>query len=457
MNGHTLIFGMGQSGQSVARYLSRRGQAFAAADTRGDPTLAAVWQADFPGVPVRMGALLPDLLDGVNQLVVSPGLAMDEPLIVAALARGIAVRGDMDLALRENRLPTVLITGSNGKSTVTALVGVLLQALGLKTAVGGNFGTPALDLLRDEADVFVLEVSSFQLETMVLADYPPTAATVLNVSQDHLDRHGTMADYAAIKAQVLCHAATAVVNQDDPLVAAMPSLKEGRRVAFSLAAPTRDSDFGRIERNGRHWLMQGDQPILPVDELGVRGTHNQANALAALALVQGIVPDVAMDDARLLAALRAFGGLAHRAQPVGTVGGVLCIDDSKATNVGAAVAAIQGIDAPLVLIAGGQGKGQDFTPLGQALRAHAVGVVLIGQDQAAVAAAVATACGAGMPLRRAGSMIDAVAEALALAPAGGVVLLAPACASLDMFANYQDRGRQFAAAVVAMAEKEAMA
>ncbi len=228
-----LILGMGGSGQSVARYFARIGRPFAAADTRSDAALASMWREQFGGedrLRITLGALPTSLLDGVDEVIVSPGLALTTPLIVAAQARGIPVRGDVDLALRAHRLPTVLITGSNGKSTVTALVGALFDALGMPAAVGGNFGTPALDLLTQDAAVWVLEVSSFQLETMRLADYPPTAATVLNVSQDHLDRHGSMAAYAAIKAAVLSHAATAVVNAEDPLVAAMPRAAQARRV-----------------------------------------------------------------------------------------------------------------------------------------------------------------------------------------------------------------------------------
>lgn len=447
-HGTALIFGMGSSGQSVARYLTRMGRSFRAADTRADEALRQQWQAQFDGA-VTLGDLPLTLLDGIEELIVSPGLALTEPLIVAAQTRGIPVRGDVDLALRANRLPTVLITGSNGKSTVTALVGALFDALGMPAAVGGNFGTPALDLLTQDAAVWVLEVSSFQLETMTLAEYPPTAATVLNVSQDHLDRHGSMPAYAAIKAAVLSHAATAVVNAEDPRVAAMPSAAQARRVQFASTAPIAPNDFGRIERDGALWLAQGDAPILPVAELGILGLHNQMNALAALALVQGVLPEVRFDDPRIHAVLRGFTGLAHRAQTVGWLDSVRCIDDSKATNVGAAVAAISGIDAPLVLIAGGQGKGQDFSPLAEALRGRAVGLVLLGQDQQQIADAVAQAGLGALPQRRVGSMTDAVTAAAELAPPDGVILLAPACASLDMFANYQDRGRQFAAAVAA--------
>ncbi|WP_407276208.1 UDP-N-acetylmuramoyl-L-alanine--D-glutamate ligase [Halothiobacillus sp. DCM-1] len=457
MNGQALIFGMGQSGQSVARYFTRIGRPFRAADTRRDEGLAQRWRTAFPGVEIALGDCPASLLDGVDELIVSPGLAMTEPLIQTAQARGIPVVGDMALALRDNQRPVVMITGSNGKSTVTALVGALLQSLGIRAGVGGNFGTPALDLLLDAPEILVLEVSSFQLETMQLADYAPTAATVLNVSQDHLDRHGTMAVYAGLKARVLRHAATAVINADDPWVAAMPSAAGARRVAFTLGAPAQPVDFGRIFTQGGWWLAQGAQPILPVDALGIHGSHNQANALAALALVQGVLPSVALDDPRLIETLRRFSGLPHRAQTVGVVGGVQFIDDSKATNVGAAVAAIRGIEAPLVLIAGGQGKGQDFTPLAEALRERAVAAVLLGQDQAAVAAALTRVLGEGFTQIRVQTLSAAVAAAAQWAPAGGVVLLAPACASLDMFANYQDRGRQFAQAVAALTAREATA
>lgn len=460
MDKHRLILGMGKSGQSVARYLSRLGLPFAAADTRDDAALRADWQAQYPEVVLTLGALPESLLDHVAEIVVSPGIALDIPFIVAARNRGIPIRGDIDLALHATQLPVVLITGSNGKSTVTALVGELLNAVGVSAAVGGNFGTPALDLLTTDAQALVLEVSSFQLESTHFSGLSPVAATVLNISQDHLDRHGTLAHYAEIKETVLHQARRAVLNRDDPMVAAMAKRACGEVIWFGTATPTQPGDFGLMTIAAESWLVQAVAnapalPILPAHQLGLVGSHNQMNVLAALGLVQAIVPDVALNDERLLDVLRRFTGLPHRAQSVGLIDGVRYIDDSKATNVGAAVAAIVGMAAPLVLIAGGQGKGQDFAPLTEALVGRCAGVVLLGQDQAIIAEALRAHPGATWPVRRVNSMIEAVQAAADMAPPRATVLLAPACASLDMFTNYVDRGQQFAAAVAALCAKQA--
>jgi len=455
MEKHSLILGMGKSGQSVARHLSRLGLPFAAADTRDDAALRADWLAQYPVVSVTMGTLPESLLDNVAELIVSPGIALDIPLIEAAQAKGISVRGDIDLALHATELPVVLITGSNGKSTVTALVGELLNAVGISAAVGGNFGTPALDLLATDAQALVLEVSSFQLESTDFTGLTPVAATVLNISQDHLDRHGTLAHYAEIKETALHKARRAVLNRDDPMVAAMAERTSGEVIWFGTATPTQPGDFGLMTIAGESWLVQAaaNAPalqILPVHQLGLVGWHNQMNVLAALALVQAVVPGVALNDDRLLNVLRHFTGLPHRAQSVGVIDGVRYIDDSKATNVGAAVAAIVGMKPPLVLIAGGQGKGQDFAPLAESLVGRCVGLVLLGQDQAVIAEALQNQPGATWPVRRVSSMKEAVQAAADMAPSQSTVLLAPACASLDMFTSYVDRGHQFAAAVAAL-------
>lgn len=459
MNRHHLIFGMGKSGQSVARHFTRLGVPFAAADTREDAALREFWQRTFPACSLVMGELSHSLLDAVASIIISPGIALDHPLVQAATARGITVRGDVDVALHALTKPYVLITGANGKSTVTALVGELFTALGFTAAVGGNFGTPALDLFATPADVWVLEVSSFQLESTDFTQLAPTAATVLNMSQDHLDRHGDMARYAAIKETVLHHAKVAVINRDDPMVQAMAARAQGAVLRFGAQTANAPQDFGLMNHHGAVWLARGTQPIFATAELGIHGIHNQMNALAALALVAGVLESMGhspalLMDARIAAVLRQFSGLPHRAQQVGTVGGVTFIDDSKATNVGAAVAAIAGQTAPVVLIAGGQGKGQDFAPLAQALAAQAVGLVLMGQDQAQIAQAVAATL-PELPVKRAASLREAVVLAAEMASphaaAGALVLLAPACASLDMFTSYVDRGLQFAAEVQVLA------
>lgn len=463
MKKHSLILGMGKSGQSVARHLSRLGQPFAAADTRNDAALLAEWQALYPEISLTMGTLPESVLNNVEQIIVSPGIALDIPLIISAHTKGIPVRGDIDLALHATELPVVLITGSNGKSTVTALVGELLNAVGVPAAVGGNFGTPALDLLTTDAQALVLEVSSFQLESTDFSDlspvHVPVAATVLNISQDHLDRHGSLAHYADIKETALHQARRAVLNRDDSMVVAMAGRASSEVIWFGTDTPTHPGDFGLKTISGESWLVLADShasvhQIIPVHELGLVGWHNHMNVLAALALVQAVVPGIELNDGRLVSVLRHFSGLPHRAQTVGMVGGVRYIDDSKATNVGAAVAAIVGMAPPLILIAGGQGKGQDFTPLAEALVGRCVGVILLGQDQAVIAEALQQQPGAAWPERRVGSMVEAVQAAAELAPSPCTVLLAPACASLDMFSSYMDRGQQFAAAVAALSAKQ---
>ncbi len=458
MNRYHLILGMGNSGQSVARYFTRTGQPFVAADTRDDAALRAVWAEAFAACSVTMGDLTALPLSEIESVIVSPGIPLALPLVQRAKQLGIPVRGDVDLALHALDVPYVLITGANGKSTVTALVGELLRALGVKTAVGGNFGTPALDLLAQKAEIWVLEVSSFQLESTDFTDLSPTAATVLNISQDHLDRHGDLTTYAAIKETVLHRACVSVINRDDPMVWAMAQRAFGKTITFGATPPEGVQNFGLLEHAGGLWLARGNTPIFPAAELGIFGEHNQMNALAALALVAGVLETqgnlpAQLTDGRIAQVLRAFSGLPHRAQRVGMGDGVTFIDDSKATNVGAAVAAIAGQTTPLVLIAGGQGKGQDFTPLAQALSAHGVGLVLMGQDQAQLAEAVKAQL-PKLPVRYVNSMHQAVHAAAELAApyasAGALVLLAPACASLDMFESYIDRGLQFAAAVQAL-------
>jgi len=331
--------------------------------------------------------------------------------------------------------PLIGITGSNGKSTVTALTGELLRALGLRTAVGGNFGPPALDLLAHEADVYVLELSSFQLETT--HDLGAASAAILNISADHLDRYPGMEAYIAAKARILAGARQVVLNRDDP---ALAGLAESRgAVSFGFGPPPGSEDFGIMDVDGEPCLVRGAAPLLAAADLGLRGRHNWLNALAALALVW---PWVDQPDP-LLPVLRTFAGLPHRSQLVGRRAGVDYIDDSKGTNVGATLAAIRGVAGPLVLVAGGQGKGQDFAPLADALVGKARGVLLLGVD----APLVANALSGSVPVRMVASMEEAVAAAAQWAQPGDTVLLSPACASLDMFANYAERGDRFAAAV----------
>jgi UDP-N-acetylmuramoylalanine--D-glutamate ligase len=325
------------------------------------------------------------------------------------------------------------ITGTNGKSTVTTLVGEMAQAAGIEVRVGGNLGEPALDLLAGPpARMYVLELSSFQLETTHSLQLE--AGAVLNVSPDHLDRYRDVAEYAAAKARIFERCVTAIVNLDDALVVRM--LRPGqRRLGFSLE---RDADFHLLQREGRQWLAAGSESLMPVDALRMPGRHNAANALAALAV--GTACGLPRDA--MTAVLGRFAGLPHRSQLVTEAHGVRWIDDSKGTNVGATQAAIAGLPGPLLLIAGGEGKGQDFGPLAATCRGKVREAVLIGRDARLLGAALDGSCG----VHYAGSMEDAVAVAARLARPGDAVLLSPACASFDMFRDYAHRGEVFAAA-----------
>jgi UDP-N-acetylmuramoylalanine--D-glutamate ligase len=440
-----LVVGAGVSGLSCVRHLLGEGAAVRVLDTRQIPPGLAELRALLPEGAIHLGNWPAAAFAGVDEIVVSPGVGLDEPALAAAAARGVPLVGDIELFARAATRPVLAITGSNGKSTVTTLVGTLLRGAGLKPAVGGNLGTPALDLLADaQADSYVLELSSFQLErTLSLA---PAAACVLNLSPDHIDRHGSFAAYAAAKARVLRGAAVALLNRDDPAVATLAgTLAATQRVVwFGLGAPSGADDFGLVLCGGTPWLARGDRALLPASALRLPGRHNLSNALAALALVDALGAPLEAT----LPALTAFTGLPHRTQFVAEHDAIAWYDDSKGTNVGAALAAIEGL-APtrstgrLVLILGGQGKGQDFAPLKAALAAHGRGAVLIGED----ADAIAVAIGDAVPCVRATDMQGAVAAAAALAQPGDGVLLSPACASFDMFSGYAARGDAFADAV----------
>ncbi|CAG0940726.1 UDP-N-acetylmuramoylalanine--D-glutamate ligase [Gammaproteobacteria bacterium] len=429
-----LVLGMGITGASCARHLAARGLTAWFADTRsGPPGLAAI-RAAMPEAGLLAGAVPATVPEGVGRLVVSPGVDLDLPVLLDARRRGLPVLSDLDLFAADCRAPMLGITGSNGKSTVTTMVGALLTAGGWPVAVGANLGTPALDLLGAGVQAYVLELSSFQLERS--APLALAAAVVLNVAPDHLDKHGDMAAYAAAKARIYSRCAVAVLNRDEPALAAM--VPAGTRViGFGLGRP-QGEDFGLITSQGSEWLAQGERLLLPVADLGTTGRHNVANALAALAMVAaaGGPPDTA-------AVLRGFHGLPHRMQLVARAQGITWIDDSKATNVAAAVTAIRGTSGPLVLIAGGDAKGQAFDELAAALRGRQAAVILIGQDRGRMQRELQGSAAVEL----ADTLPGAVDRARELAPAGATVLLAPACSSLDMFRNYEHRGQVFAAAV----------
>jgi len=437
-----IVVGLGKSGMSVVRHLARRGQPFAVVDTRANPPELATLQAQYPEIEVRCGELDVDFLCRASELLVSPGLAVSTPALQAAAARGVKLSGDIELFAREARAPIVAITGSNAKSTVTTLVGEMAQAAGRKVAVGGNLGTPALDLLNDDVELYVLELSSFQLETTEQLN--AEVATCLNVSEDHMDRYAGLPAYHQAKHRIFRGARQVVVNRDDRL--SRPLVGEEVSVwSFGLGKPD-FKGFGLIEENGEKHLAFQFEALMPARELKMRGAHNQSNALAALALGHA----VGLPFAAMLQTLRTFAGLPHRCQWVGERAGVSYYDDSKATNVGAALAAIGGlgadIDGKLVLIAGGDGKGADFSALREPIGRHCREVILLGRDAGRLASTLQGA----VALKQVQGLEEAVQRATECALPGDAVLLSPACASLDMFKNFEERGRLFAAAVEAL-------
>jgi UDP-N-acetylmuramoylalanine--D-glutamate ligase len=434
-----VIVGLGVSGLSCVRYLRAQGWRLAVTDTRAAPPELPALGALDPSIPVRLGGLDTSLLEGAVCVVVSPGVPLSDPFFAEARRRGLSIVGDVELFARVADAPVVGVTGTNGKSTVTSLLAGMAERAGLKVRAGGNLGQPALELLGGGAELYVLELSSYQLESTLSLQC--RAATVLNVSPDHLDRYGSLESYAAAKARIFARCETCVINLDDPLVVAVPRAAR-RTLSFSLRASV-GADYALALEGREWWLMRAQAPLLPVAALKVKGLHNAANALAALALGEAL----ALPQAAMLGELEAFTGLPHRSQWVADRDGVTYIDDSKGTNVGATLAAVAGLPGPLVLIAGGEGKNQDFSPLAAAFRGKVRHVVLIGRDAAALARVLDGVC----PLECCATLPEAVQAAARAARPGDTVLLSPACASLDMFRDYAHRGAVFAQAVQELA------
>ncbi|MCA0913843.1 UDP-N-acetylmuramoyl-L-alanine--D-glutamate ligase [Marinobacter nauticus] len=434
----TLIVGLGKTGLSCVRYLSGQGREIAVADSRLQPPGLDELKAGWPDVPVYLGEFDEELFAGFNELVVSPGISIAEPAIAGAAARGARIRGDIDLFADAADAPIIAITGSNGKTTVTTLVGEMARAAGRNVQVGGNIGTPALDLLDQGADLYVLELSSFQLETT--EELGALAATVLNVSDDHMDRYPDKMAYFQAKQRIYRGCKNAIVNLDDAL--STPMARDTLRFlcfGFNRVNPetfsTRDDDQGT-------WITWGLDNLLLASELQLMGRHNISNVMAALAL--GHAAGLAMEP--MLEVVRSFRGLPHRCEFVRNLDGVDYINDSKGTNVGAAVAAIESLvpdSGKVILIAGGDGKGADFQPLAEPVAACCRALVLIGRDAGKISEAV----GVSVPQYRATSLQEAVSLARQAAEPGDRVLLSPACASFDMFRDYNDRGEQFRALV----------
>jgi UDP-N-acetylmuramoylalanine--D-glutamate ligase len=452
---HVLILGLGESGLACARWCDRQGARVTVADSRAAPPGLDQLRRRVAGADFHQAyfdeRFDKALLAGVDLLVLSPGLSGGLLAVIHARAAGIPVVGEIELfaaGLRalQPHVPVLAITGTNGKTTTTALTGHLIAASGRSAGVAGNISPAALDALMDCQDAgalpqaWVLELSSFQLETT--ATLNPAAAAVLNISDDHLDRYIDLDDYASAKARIFQGGGTQVLNRQDARVRRM-AIPGRRLISFGLDAPADEMDFGLRENRGEPWVVQGSRFLLPVRELPIAGLHNAANAMAALALCAAI----GIDAVTLLPALRAFKGLPHRVEKVAEIGGVSWYDDSKGTNVGATVAALAGMGCKSVVILGGDGKGQDFSPLREAVARHARAAVLIGRDGPAIGAVLA---GCGVPLESAADMDDAVRRAAGLAHPGDAVLLSPACASFDMFRNYGHRAEVFRAAVAAL-------
>lgn len=505
-SGHTvLILGLGDSGLAMARWCTRQGMAVRVWDSREQPPGAERLRAECPQAVLLGGALAREHAEGVDRVLKSPGLAPHDerigPALLEARFRGLPIQGELDLFVqalahlrgeRDYQPQLLAVTGTNGKTTTTSLTGLLVERAGRTVAVAGNIGPTMLDTLIERLDtvaadpeatlpqVWVLELSSFQLDGVT--GFEPTAATVLNITQDHLDWHGSMDAYAAAKARIFGSQAVMVVNRDDPRVAAMvpapvPGKGRGAKpierdvIRFGLDAPQRPGDFGLVTENGMAWLVRALpadetvkrkkdeeeeihlQRLMPADALRIRGRHNAANALAALALATAIGCPLAP----MLHGLREYAGEPHRVQWVGNVGDVEAYDDSKGTNVGATVAALEGLGADkapakLVVILGGDGKGQDFAPLALPVQRHGRAVATIGRDAAAIEAVVS-----GVPLMRHATLEAAVAWCFEQAQPGDAVLLSPACASLDMFRNYGHRAEVFVAAVQQLANDRGQA
>ena len=431
------MVGLGATGLSVARYLSRRGVAVAIVDSRENPPGLEKLRAELPDdVALFLGGFHAEAFTRAEKIVISPGVSASEPEIAAAVARGVPLTGDIELFAQAVNAPVLAVTGSNGKSTVVTLLSAMARRAGKEVRTGGNIGTPALDLLSDtEPDLYVLELSSFQLETV--ESLRPLAAVVLNVSADHMDRYSDLASYAAAKQAVYQQAEMQVVNADDPLAAGLADPARAQ-LRFTQKVPG-ENEYGLVESAGETWLAHGTEPLMPVSRIRMAGRHNVMNALAALALGEAAgLPLVAM-----LETLSEFQGLPHRMQHVVTHNGVHWYNDSKGTNVGATLAAIDGVEGGVVLIAGGDGKGAYFTPLADAMQDKGRAAVLIGKD-AAVLGSVLTEV---LPVTYALDMVEAVTLAAGLAHPGDCVLLSPACASTDMYRNFVERGEVFIKAV----------
>ena len=435
-----LVVGLGKTGLSCARYLNEQDVEVAVTDSRDHPPALDELQDAYPDIAIFVGGFNSEAFKRATCLIVSPGISLREPLIVEARARGAEIIGDIELFARNANAPVIAITGSNGKSTVTSLLGEMAKAAGLDVRVGGNIGVPALDLLHEpRPDLYILELSSFQLETTESLN--ACAAAILNISEDHMDRYYDLNDYTAAKAKIYYGTGTLIVNLDDERVMATVNLiRQGRDLVGFTANKPDDNQFGICSKDNRKFLYYGSEQLISVSELKIKGQHNVVNALAALAL--GKEANIPLDG--MLTALKEFPGLPHRSQWVAEKNGVAWYNDSKATNVGAAIAAINGIDAnEIVLIAGGQAKGQDFSPLKDVVKNKVKHLILLGEDAELLNAELSDYTDISFVT----GLSQAVSKANEVATAGDAVLLSPACASFDMYSGYEQRGDMFVVAV----------
>ncbi len=443
--GKTLVVGLGKTGMSVVRFLAAKGESVAVTDSRDIPPGLDELKDSYPDVARFMGGFDEKAFLSADRLIVSPGLSLKDSLIQQAIERRVPVYGDIELFAHYADAPVIAITGSNGKTTVTTLIGEMARAAGFDVGVGGNIGTPALDLLDCGHDLFVLELSSFQLET--LSSLKPLSAVVLNVSEDHMDRYASLQEYANAKARIFNKAENKVVNRDDNIVSSMPV--SSNVVGFTLNEPLKQSDFGLRNIDSQTWICQGDEKLIATDELLISGQHNVANAMAALAL--GVSAGFSM--ASMLQALKGFTGLPHRTQFVAEINGIRFFNDSKATNVGSCLAALQGLhrydESRSVVIMGGDCKGADFKELSNILEMTCRGVILIGRDAEQIAAVIPES----VKTEKAVDMKEAVLKATAIAKQGDRVLLSPACASFDMFSGFEERGHVFSQLVREMGQE----
>lgn len=432
-HGSAVVLGLGLTGYSAVRFLRARGVDVIVMDSRLKPSLAKQLRDAFPEVVTSFGGFDSDILNSAKLVVASPGVPLSNPILREAKRSGAQIIGDIELFLQENTQPVIAITGSNGKSTVTSLVGEMCESAGMSALVAGNIGLPVLDALTDKRpyDVAVLELSSFQLETttQLRAD----AAAILNISADHMDRYDSMGDYVLAKARILRGSQRAILPRHDEQLSQITHT--GSLLSFDLDEPANDEEFGVRRQSNYRWLMKGDSRLMKLADVPLLGLHNIKNVLSAFALVDFL--GLPLSD--LVSAVKRFTGLAHRMQTVAVDEGLSYVNDSKATNVGATSTALQNLEQNVVWIAGGQGKDADFTELRSAVNPNIKLLIVFGED----ANKIASALDGILPIEHVGSMAAAVKMARRAAVAPSVILLSPACASFDMFDNFEHRGQCF--------------